>query len=193
MKFQKLTVFFLLISLISYGQEVQVESNTLENQFDKINKVSTNYLTYKVISKIGFQNLKTNVLDSLKASKQLVLEKESLLRAEKENNEKTKATLAKTEQKLESALDKENSISLFGSQVSKVTYSVILWGLVIIFFLGMLFFIFKFFKNNVITKNAENSLITVEEELEDHRKKSLEREQKLRRQLQDEINKQRNS
>ena len=56
----------------------------------------------------------------------------------------------------------------------------------------MLFFIFKFFKNNVITKEAKNNLIDVEQELDAHRKKSLEREQKLRRQLQDEINKQRN-
>ena len=192
MKFQKLTTLFLLISLISYSQEVPEESNTLENQFDKIYRTSTSYQIYKVISKTGFQNLKVNVLDSLKVSKQLVSEKENLLEVEIANNLKTKTTLTKAQQELEVALNKENSISLFGSHVSKVTYNLTLWGLIIVLLLGMLFFIFKFFKNNVITKEAKNNLIDVEQELDAHRKKSLEREQKLRRQLQDEINKQRN-
>lgn len=193
MKIQKLTTLFLLISLISFGQEVVKENNTLENQFDKIYRTSTSYQIYKVISKTGFQNLKANVLDSLKVSKQLVSEKENVLKVERTNNEKTKVALTKTQQDLEIALNKENSISLFGLEVSKATYSLILWSLIIMLFFGMLFFIFKFFRNNVITKEAKNNLIDAEQELEDHRRKSLERQQKLRRQLQDEINKQRNS
>ena len=44
----------------------------------------------------------------------------------------------------------------------------------------------------MLTKQAQENLITVEEEFEAHRKKALEREQKLRRQLQDEVNKHRN-
>jgi len=50
------------------------------------------------------------------------------------------------------------------------------------------------FKNNIyLTKKAEKNLKDVEIEYEQHRKKTLDREQKLRRTLQDEINKQRNS
>ena len=59
--------------------------------------------------------------------------------------------------------------------------------------LALTYFIFKFSKSNVLTKEAKSNLIEVEQEFEQHRKKTLEREQKLRRQLQDEINKQRNS
>ncbi|WP_407267387.1 hypothetical protein R8G64_12630 [Tenacibaculum maritimum] len=42
-----------------------------------------------------------------------------------------------------------------------------------------------------MTKEAKNNLAEIEQEFEEHRKKSLEKEQKIRRQLQDEINKQR--
>jgi hypothetical protein len=45
----------------------------------------------------------------------------------------------------------------------------------------------------VLTKEAKANLQEAEEELTLFRKKSLEREQKLRRQLQDEINKNRNN
>ena len=58
--------------------------------------------------------------------------------------------------------------------------------------LGLSYFIFKFLRSNVLTKEAKNNLIDVEQEFEQHRKNTLQREQKLRRQLQDEINKHRN-
>jgi hypothetical protein len=185
MKFKKRTLFLLLTSFVSFGQE------TLETQFDDIYRTSTTYQTYKVINKDKFQLLKLNVLDSLKISKQLVSEKENLLKTEKAIIKKTKATLSKTQQDLEIALNKENSISLFGIQLTKTTYNLTLCGLIAILLLGLLYFIFKFSKSNITTKKAENNLVEVEQEFENHRKKSLEKEQKLRRQLQDEINKQR--
>ena len=52
--------------------------------------------------------------------------------------------------------------------------------------------LFKYKNNIFLTNAAKKQLIEVEEELANQRKKALEREQKLRRQLQDEINKQRN-
>ena len=52
---------------------------------------------------------------------------------------------------------------------------------------------YKFYNSNTVTKEAQNNLTDVEQEFELHRKKSLEKEQKLRRKLQDEINKQRNA
>ena len=52
---------------------------------------------------------------------------------------------------------------------------------------------YKFYNNKYFTKKAQNDLTEIEEEFAAFRKKTLEREQKLRRQLQDEINKQQNS
>jgi hypothetical protein len=192
MKFQKITLFFLLTALISFGQETIEDKNTLENQFDEIYRTSTSYQTYKVISKDKFQRLKLNVLDSLKAAKQLVSKKERLLKTESAAVLKTKATLNKTQQDLEIVISKENSISLFGVQFSKTIYNLILWGIIAILLFSLFYFIFKFSKSNIDTKIAKNNLLDVEQEFEQHRKKSLEKEQKLRRQLQDEVNKQRN-
>jgi hypothetical protein len=59
--------------------------------------------------------------------------------------------------------------------------------------LALFYFIFKFSKSNILTKEAQNNLLDIEQEFEEYRKKSIEREQKLRRQLQDEINKLRSS
>lgn len=183
----------ILLSSVSLAQETVIEdNNSIKNQFDKIYRTSTTYQVYKVISKDGYQRLKLNVLDSLKSSKKIISKKESLLLSEISSSKETKTLLAETKLELETALKKENSISLLGISLSKTTYNLTLWSVIVALLLGLSYFIFKFTRSNVLTKEAQNNLIDVEQEFEQHRKKTLEREQKLRRQLQDEINKQRN-
>lgn len=193
MKRHILTFTAILLSAISFAQETDIEdNNSIKNQFDKIHRISTTYKIYKVISIDRYQVLKQNVLDSLNSSKQLISEKESLLVTERSSVKETKVLLAKTKLELDTALKKENSISLFGIQLSKTAYNLSLWSVIITLLIGLSYFIFKFFRSNILTKEAQNNLVDVEQEFEQHRKKTLEREQKLRRQLQDEINKQRN-
>ena len=197
MKFKTLLFFALFTSISFFAQQTTPdtpkEDTSLKGQFDKIYRISTTYQVYKVIDKEKFLKLKKNVLDSLQDAKKLILEKENLLKIERENIKKTKEILTKTKEDLEVSNLKENSISLFGIQLSKITYNLVLWSIIIISLLALIYFIYKFSRSNVLTKQAQNNLIEVEQEFELHRKKSIEREQKLRRQLQDEINKHRNS
>jgi len=193
MKLGILTLVLLLSSINSFSQEVSNETNSLENQFDKIYRISTSYQKYKVISKDLFQKLKLNVIDSLNASKKLVLERERLLKSEREKNEIIKTKLEITQQNLDASTKKEDTILLFGMQIKKGTYNIILWLLIAILISGLLYFMYKFSKSSIITRTAQNNLLGTEQEFDQHRKKAIEREQKLRRQLQDLINKQRNN
>ncbi|WP_397447456.1 hypothetical protein [Polaribacter sp. R77954] len=195
MKLKFIFIFFISFSLSVLSQETeQVKKDTsIQGQFDEIYRISTTYQVYKVISKDKYQILKKNVLDSIKNLKTQISEKENLLKSEREKIKNTNELLSKTQADLVASNKKENSISLFGIQLSKIKYNLLLWSIIIISLLLLFYFIFKFFRSNVLTKEAKNNLLDVEQEFEEHRKKSLEREQKLRRQLQDEINKSRNS
>ena len=198
-KRKKMKLFFTSILLIlnvqiNFSQENDtIEPKTIEGQFDKIFKVSTTFQNYKIVGKDEFLSLKKNVLDSVKKFRKAFLNIENLLKNERENIAYLNETLTQKTLELDNALFKENSISLFGATLNKFTYSFILWTIIIGFGAGIVFFVFKFLKSNVIAKQAQDSLLIVEEEFEIHRKNSIEREQKLRRQLQDEINKHRNS
>lgn len=193
MKLHLLALIALLLSSVSFSQETPLDdTNSIENQFEEIYKKSSTYQIYKVISKDKYQRLKLNTLDSLKDLKETIAQKESLLLKEKSNIEETKKLLDKAEIDLNTSLKKENSIYIFGIQLSKTAYNLILWGIIVSLLLGLSYFIFKFFRSNILTKEAQNNLLDVEQEFEQHRKKTLVREQKLRRKLQDEINKQRN-
>jgi hypothetical protein len=192
MKNLTITLFLTLTSLFAFSQEIIENTNSLEDQFDEVYRKSSNYLTYKVISKERFESLKLNVLDSLSSSKKTISEKDNLLATHKNKIEETNTLLTNTKLELESVLIEKNSISFLGMKLSKIAYNLLLWSIIIILLFGLSFFIIKFFRSNILTKKAKNNSEEVEQEFEIYRKKTLEREQKLRRQLQDEINKQRN-
>ena len=184
----------ILFISISFAQKTKDTGETsIRGEFDRLYRVSTNYKEYKVINKEKFLNLKQQVLDSSKASQNLLIEKNNLLKAAKLDNKKNQDLLTLSKLTLETALKKENSISLFGIQLSKFIYNLLLWALISILLVLVIYLSFKFQKNNFLTKKAIQNLKNVEYEYEQYRKKALEREQKLRRTLQDEINKQRNS
>ncbi|MEN8965833.1 MAG: hypothetical protein ABF250_07590 [Polaribacter sp.] len=192
MKIEALIASIFFISVFSFAQENNTQKNTLNRQFNEIYKTSNSYQTYKVISKNKFLELNQNVLDSLKELKNSIVEKNKQL-SEKGNTIKTtQENLTSIQIALHKAKEKENSISLFGLQLNKLTYNLILWSIILGLLLALLYYIFRFNRSNILTKKAQSSLLDVEHEFDKHRKKFLEREQKLRRQLQDEINKQRN-
>ena len=186
----------LLLLLLLYAannanaQEFGEEINSINNQFDKIYKKSTNYKNYKVILKEQYLNLKLNVLDSIKDSKRLILDIEYTLNNKNSTLKKTKEQLVFTELNLKEAIQKGNSMTFLGMQLNKTSYNLLLWFIIILLITTSAYFIFKFQKSMAITKEAQRVLLESEQALEIHLKKALVREQKLRRQLQDEINKQ---
>ena len=81
-------------------------------------------------------------------------------------------------------------MALFGMQMSKTNYNVLMWSIIGGLLALLVFFIYKFKNSNDITREANKNLAEIEEEFDEHRRTALEREQKVRRQLQDELNKQ---
>ena len=189
MKLLKLVIFSCLFSLANFAQDNTTENKTIESQLDYLYRTSTNYQVYKVISKQGFLNLKTAVLDSISAAKKTISEKEHLIQSQNDSIKELKNNINQTKIRLDDALSKEDSISLFGLKLSKIWYNLILWILILLLITAAIFYFFKFKNSHVFTKEARENLKDVELEFEEYRKKTLLNEQKLRRQLQDEINK----
>ncbi|MDB4167520.1 hypothetical protein N9601_03505 [Polaribacter sp.] len=175
------------------AQDTLEKPTPLATLFDSIYTISNSYDRYKIIKKVYFQDLKRQSLDSIENYKQQLIEKESLLKLEIQNFESLKAQADLTQIALNQSLQKENSITLFGAAMSKKNYNLILWSIVLLLLLGLCYYIYKYNNNKHLTKKAQNSFTEIEQELTAYRKRSVENEQKLRRKLQDEINKQRNS
>ncbi|CAI8297430.1 MAG: Uncharacterised protein [Polaribacter sp. SA4-10] len=185
-------VILFICGLIN-AQDTIEKTTPLADLFDSIYNISNSYDSYKIIKKIHFQDLKHQSLDSVENYKQQLVEKDSVLKIEVQNFERVKVQADKTQIALNQSLRKENNISMFGIALSKTNYNLVLWSINLLLLFGLSYYIYKYRNNKHLTIIAQSGLAEIELELTAYRKKSLENEQKLRRQLQDEINKQRNS
>lgn len=200
MKFTKTTLFYVLLLAVSYislAQEnpedkLSLNEGTLDNQFEYVIQKSNNYQEYKVIKKTWLYALKAHTMDSLKAIQETLKSTQATVNAQAEEITALKRNLATTQTTLDNTNKEKDSMTLFGMQLTKTSYSMLLWTIIAGLLALLIFFIFKFKNSNAITKEAKRALAETEEEFEEHRKVALEREQKVRRQLQDEINKQKN-
>lgn len=179
-------------------EQFSLDSGTIDSQFEYVFRKSgnfkgTNGQKYEAVKQAWLFKLKANVLDSLKTTYQELDNLEATVSTQAQNIDDLNNELANTKTILDNTIAEKDSMSLFGMQMSKPNYSLILWSIIGLLSALLLFFIYKFRNSNAITKQAKRSLAETEEEFEEHRRIALEREQKVRRQLQDEINKQKKS
>jgi len=174
-------------------QEPSLDGGTIESQFEFLYKKSGNYNAegrrYEVVRKIQLDKLRGNVLDSLTAFRKDIAELQAVITRQEGIIEDLNTKLENTSTQLTDVTEEKDSMSFFGAQISKITYNLILWTIIGTLLLFLLLFIYKFRRSNVLTQEAKVKLSDLESEYEEHRRKALEREQRISRQLQDEINK----
>ncbi|MFY7669558.1 tRNA (guanine-N1)-methyltransferase [Tenacibaculum sp. MEBiC06402] len=172
-------------------QKLDSLPNTVENQFIKTYGKASNWQQYKMITRTDFQALQKNIVDSVVALKKTIQNKELKINEQEKNVSDLNNKITSLTNKLNSSINKENKINFIGIGMTKNSYNLLLWSIITVLAIATLFFFMRFKNSNSLTKAAKSNLAEIEEEFETHRRKSLEKEQKLRRQLQDEINKQR--
>lgn len=193
-------VFTCLITLNSFSQAVQDDEalslykGTIDNQFEYVLKKSgnfkgTNGQPYEAVRLSMLLALRAHTLDSLKTVHKNLAETKAVVENQAKEIEELKANLSNTKADLDKTDAEKNNMALFGMQMSKVNYNVLMWTIIAGLLALLILFIYKFKNSNAITRAANKSLAEIEEEFDEHRRTALEREQKVRRQLQDEINK----
>ena len=170
---------------------IEVRKNTLSNQMTETFDKSNSYQEYKVIKKTQLATLRRNILDSVSNLEKEIGSQNSELEQRKAKIDSLSGNLKRTQEDLTLSKEKEDGIEIFGVLTSKATYNTIMWSIIGILLLIGGFLFYRFLNSHKIINAAELKIAEMEIELEDYRRNSLEREQKLRRKLQDEINKNR--
>lgn len=175
-------------------EQYSLDSGNIDSQFEYVFRKSgnfkgTNGQPYEAVKQAWLLKLKANVLDSLKTTYKDLANSEATVANQVKEIDDLKAKLSNTQTTLDQTNEEKNNMALLGMQTSKTNYNVIMWTIIAALTALLLFFIYKFKNSNSLTKEAKHKLEEVETEFEDHRRTALEREQKVRRQLQDEINK----
>lgn len=184
-------LLLLFTSQLRAQDSIQVYKNTLNDQMTDAFEKSNSYQEFKVVKKTQLATLKRNILDSVSSLERRIDSQQSELNLQKSEIDSLRKTLSITQQDLADSKEKEDGIQMFGILTSKATYNSIMWGIIVLLLLVGGFLFYRFLNSHKITNAAQLKMAEMEIELEDHRRNSLEREQKLRRKLQDEINKNR--
>jgi len=184
LKILLLTVCFALYVLPAIAQQ---KTTTLEELFVDVIDKSNRYEEYKVVKIYKLNNLKKNVEDSIASIKKDLENAQGTIALQKSEIDTLTQSMSSLQTELNTSIENQDGINLFGALINKTTYKITMWGIIGILVLVVLYLLFKFKNSNVITKAAKLKLTETDEEFETHRQQALEREQQLRRKLQDEI------
>lgn len=192
-------ILFLIVGINSIDGQVNktetINEGSINDQFEFLFRKSgnfkgTNGQSYEAVNRRLLQVLQSHTIDSLQTIRKKLEQTNRTVKAQQNEINSLKTNLINTQNSLDKTNVEKNNMNLLGFQLSKISYNIAMWLIVAALLVMLLVFIFKFKNSNAVTKAAKKSLIEIEEEFEEHRRTALEREQKVRRQLQDELNKQ---
>jgi len=186
-------LFFILFFYAGSLFSQETTEATLENQFIDVIEKSNRYQEYKVVKKFKLDKLRKSVTDTISELKSTIDASNTKIDEQQNEINQLSTKFNNSQNELKASNERENNMLFFGISTSKGIYNIILWSIIGGLTLLMIIFILKFKRSNAITKETRLKFEETETEFDDHRQRTLEREQQMRRKLQDEINKNKKS
>lgn len=185
-----LTIFYFTGYTFSQEQEQtgSLNSGTISSQFDYLNSISNNYQEYKVIKKANLDKIRNNVTDSLNVFKDQLVTIKQDLKERQDQIAELETQMSEVREQLAKAEEARDSFFFLGMPIHKSAYSTMMWAIVAILAGAFLFFLFKFSQSFKVISKARKDLEETREEFDQHRKNTLDRERKLKRELVDALN-----
>ncbi|MGH2622986.1 MAG: hypothetical protein ACRDE7_04905 [Sphingobacterium sp.] len=189
MRLLSIILFFWVLSPTVVGQTLQQKlmTSSLDSQFVYLNLQSRSQdASFKIIRKTNLDIIRRNVKDSLNTYRKQIVELKNNASSSVENIQSLKDSVNNLSSSLALEVKKTDSISFLGIDFAKGSYHTMVWTIILV--LGAAFFgtLFAFRKAKVDTEESKTTVDELQEELQTLRKKTMEREQLLKRQLLDE-------
>ena len=146
---------------------------------------------YKMFDKVKLASFQRSMADSVNNIKSRLAAEKGKVKTHEETIKTLNDNIASLQTTLDQTRNEKDSMNLFGALLSKGLYNTIMWGIIIALGVLLVLYIYKYSNGNIVTRKSLHQLSELQEEYESYRKAAIEREQKVRRQLQDEINKHR--
>ncbi|WP_347160011.1 hypothetical protein [Pontibacter chitinilyticus] len=207
MKALFLPLFLVIFSTAAMAQGTPKEgapaSSALSNQFNKLKGNANSYqekgVDYKVVSVKSLNAFWDNVqatleerekklLNASKDTRQELAQAQATIAAQQKQLQALKQENARKEQEVQKSASAVNNLSVLGMEIPKQVY-VLLTGIIIIALLVVLLAILAMYrKSKVVTDEKQRAYNEMEQELAESKKSAREKELKLKRELQTEMN-----
>lgn len=195
-KLKHFGVFMLAFMLSSFVANSQIsekgitslKEGTIQEKFQFIKDESNSYLDNKVVKLTFLNQLEAIVRDSLNEQREAIAALSAAQRESKDSVEAFKEKIALAENAISEAEKDRDSVSFLGAPMNKSTYSFLMWTLILILLGSVIYLIYSGKDDRNQVENIKKSQLQLQEEYDGFRKRALDREQKLKRELMDERN-----
>lgn len=170
------------------GAKPSLDNGTIESQFNYLITKSNRYEAFKVVKESWLYKIKKNVSDSLNVLKTTLKETQQRETVNQNDILSLNSELEQTREKLTVAIKEKNNIRFVGVPMNKNGYKSLVWTIIAGLTAGIVILFLMFKRSHSVTTRMKNDLEETKEELEAFRRRALERESQLARELHDEIN-----
>ncbi len=180
------TLLFLSLGLFAQKKDKQAwkAEKSIETQFTTLKKNANYWSEYFMFKELELNDFQKSLSDSIN-----ILEGEIKIQNQKESelNQKIESLslqYKKTQTKLDVSLTKENNLYTLGIEFDKNSFPGLMYAILIVLAITALVAFGLFFRSNIITRETLKNYETLTNELASQKKRALERETKINRELQ---------
>lgn len=164
-----------------------LQQGSIDSQFHYLSTLSRNQdADFKLIRRTNLEIVRKNALDSINKLKTEISNLQSASSSSVTTITGLRDSIQTIESDLQTERQKTDSISFLGIDFSKSSYHTMVWSLIIGFVIAFLIALFSFRKAKVDTEEYRKTVDQLQDELQTTKKRAMEKEQVLKRQLLDE-------
>lgn len=187
-----LATISILLSVTCFSQQMTLQQKLqseldLQNQFQSLLAQSRNLESdFKMVRKSNIEIIQKNVADSIAKYRKEISELKSSSSTSSSTIASLRDSLQTTQTKLQTETSKKDSISFIGIDFTKSSYHTFVWVIIVVLSLALLIISFSFRKAKVDAIEHQKTAEEAQNAFQTFKKKAMETEQKLKRQLLDE-------
>ena len=170
-------------------ESITAENQTLNQQYNTLIEKSETFNEYKVIKKTVLTDFWKVVNDSLTVSDNNRIETLTTLNSKKAQIDALNNTIQEKDNELATGEQEKSTLMVLGSRTNKSSYAIISVVIPLVLLTVIGFLVVKSKANTSSTKTAKQDLTDLEVEFENYKKRALEVQAKINRELQTERNK----
>lgn len=183
---------FFLSSFAVFGQsetETQTQDNNLKSDYRGLIENTETFKQYKVIPITDLNSFDKKLTDTLNLYKSEIEVAERGEREAKKTADSLRSEVQELTTNLEETQKMVDGILFLGMPMTKSGYNALVWSIVAILLIALGVVYFLYYNSNKVTKQTKIDKARVDNELEELRKTSHEKQVKIKRELQTALNK----
>lgn len=183
---------FLLSSFSAFSQteaENETQDNNLRTDYRRLIENTETFKQYKVVPITDLNSFEKKLADTLSRYKNEIVVAEREEREAKKTADSLRSEVQELKANLEETQKMVDGILFLGMPMTKSGYNALVWSIVAILLIGLGVVYFLYYNSNKVTKQTKIDKARVDNELEELRKTSHEKQVKIKRELQTALNK----